>query len=126
MLSFTDNADDEDGFRVESTSGTGSSSVLRLPRSTVPAPAAVTSVFSGLTPGTQYGFKIRSYNLAGYTEFTGIERLYTLDMAPTALKAAADGGFRSPGPLPQGSCRVIRSTDRSPPAARGLRRTARA
>lgn len=91
-LAWTDNADNEDGFQIFRSVNQGAFTLLvALPASPAPAPATVTYTDTGLTPGTRYDYHIQAFNLAGYSDFTGVTTA-TLTAAPTGLAAAARSG----------------------------------
>jgi fibronectin type 3 domain-containing protein len=85
-LAWTDNASNEQGYRIFRKVGSGGTFNLL-----VSLPANTTSYLdSGLTPGTEYDYHIQAYNVAGFSDFTGYAAL-TIPAAPTGLSAIAAG-----------------------------------
>ena len=93
-LSWTDNASDEVGFRIErSPDGTAFAEIATVG-------ANVTSdANTGLTAATRYWYRIRAYNNTGASSYTGPTSATTLassqpqpPSAPTALIGAKNGG----------------------------------
>ena len=77
-LAWTDNSNNEDGFRVSRSANGGSFIVIaQLP------PNSVSYADSGLTAGTDYEYHVQGYNVAGYNDFSGTQT-GTLTVAPTA------------------------------------------
>lgn len=66
-LAWTDNATNEDGYRIESCSGAACATFAQI--GTV---AANVNVFSntGLTAGTEYSFRVRAHNAEGASAFS--------------------------------------------------------
>jgi hypothetical protein len=58
-LSWTDNSNDEDGFRIERSSGGSWSTLAQLPDNTTSYPDTT------VTPGTAYSYRVVAYNAAG-------------------------------------------------------------
>jgi fibronectin type 3 domain-containing protein len=89
-MQWTDNANNEDGFKVYRAVGGGNTFVfvIALPADTNPAPSIATWTDTGLTAGTQYDYHIQAFNLAGYSDFTGVSTA-TTTLAPTSLIATA-------------------------------------
>jgi Tol biopolymer transport system component/alpha-tubulin suppressor-like RCC1 family protein len=66
-LSWTDNATNEDGFRIERCSGSGCSSFSEI----ATVAANVTGYQdTGLTPGTSYSYRVRAYNAGGTSGYS--------------------------------------------------------
>src|SRR5205085_498091 len=93
-LTWTANANNEDGFQIFRSIDAGTFTLLAaLPPNTAAAPgtATYTDATPALTPGTRYDYHVQAFNLAGYSDFTGISTA-TLTLAPTGLSAAARSG----------------------------------
>ncbi len=83
-LTWQDNSDNEDGFKVFRQTGTGTfNPIANLP------PNSTSYRDLTVSPGTEYDYHIQAYNIAGYSDFTGVS-LETVPLAPTSL--AAVGG----------------------------------
>jgi hypothetical protein len=84
-LSWTDNATNEDGFRIERCSGSGCTTFAEI----ATVSANVTSYQStGLTAATTYRYQVRAYNVTGNSNYSNIVSATTLPnppAAPTAL-----------------------------------------
>lgn len=88
-LNWTDNSSNETGFKIERKTGTGGTFAQIA---TVGA-GIKTYQNSGLTTGTEYCFRVRAYNVAGDSAYTG-EACATppsLPAAPANLTATATG-----------------------------------
>jgi len=86
-LTWTDNSDDEDNFVLERslTTGTGFSVINS------PAANAVAYSDTGLTPGTEYFYRIKATNAVGDSAYTAEDSAITPSVpdAPTILVATA-------------------------------------
>jgi len=82
-LSWTDNSDNETGFEIE-RSTTGSGGLFTLLTTT--AAGAVTNINSGLTPVTEYCYRVRAVNGAGQSDYAGPTCASTQAEAPAALQ----------------------------------------
>ncbi len=72
-LSWQDNASNEDGFQIFRSANSGQFSFLAsLPANTLLAPSIVTYTDATVQPGTKYDYHIQAFNLAGYSDFSGI------------------------------------------------------
>ena len=91
-LNWTDNSDNEDGFKIERKQGSGSFADITT------VGAEVTSFAdTGLTPGMEYTYRIRAYNAAGNSSYSDAASATTLDAVPNApdnLKANVVSGTR--------------------------------
>ncbi len=88
-LAWTDNSNNEDGFRIERCQNAGCSTFTEI--ATV-ATNATTYQNTGLTAGTTYQYRVRAYNTAGnsgYSNTASATTTVTLPAAPTALSATA-------------------------------------
>jgi len=89
QLNWTDNATNEDIFRIEMNSGFGFSEILDVGANTTMA------MISGLSASTGYSFRVRAHNAGGDSAFSNIAAATTMSvggsapMAPTNLQAAA-------------------------------------
>ncbi|MCD6167692.1 MAG: fibronectin type III domain-containing protein, partial [Caldisericia bacterium] len=84
-LSWTDNSDNEDGFKIERKQEGGTFSVI----ATLP-PNTTTYTDTGLTPDTTYTYRVRAYNSFGYSDYSNeaevtTPSLITIPEAPTNL-----------------------------------------
>ncbi len=79
-LTWADNSDNEDGFKVErSLSGVAGFAQIAT------VGANVTSYSdTGLEPGTPYGYRVRAYNAAGSSAYSNIAITNTFDIPPAA------------------------------------------
>lgn len=88
-LTWTDNSNDEDGFRIERCTGSSCGSFAEI----ATVAAGVDNYQStGLTEGTTYGFRVRAYNGAGNSAFSNTASATTetpLPTLPTNLVATA-------------------------------------
>ena len=88
-LAWTDNSNNEDGFRIERCQNAGCSTFTEI--ATVAA-NVVSYQNTGLTAGTTYQYRVRAYNTAGnsaYSNTASATTTVTLPAAPTALTATA-------------------------------------
>ncbi len=84
-LTWTDNSNNENGFRVEqSTDGTNFTQIATLASNTISHSA------TGLTPSTTYTFRVVSFNDAGNSQFSNTASA-TTSAAPPAVPAAPGG-----------------------------------
>src|SRR5205085_6854177 len=81
-LAWNDNSSNEDGFKVLRKASTASqfSEIANLP------PNSTSYNDAGVTPGTRYDYHVQAYNIAGYSDFTGVT-VTTPALAPTNLSA---------------------------------------
>ncbi len=91
-LTWTDNSNDEDGFKIERHAGDGNFvEIANLG-------ADVTSFNdSGLNPGTTYTYQIRAFNSGGNSTYDGPVSETTTPLPPADpdnLTATANGGFQ--------------------------------
>jgi fibronectin type 3 domain-containing protein len=85
-LAWQDNSNNEDGFKVfRKISSIGTFNLV----ATLP-PNSTSYQDTGLTPGTQFDYHIQAFNLAGFSDFTGLSTA-TLTTAPTGVSALAAG-----------------------------------
>jgi hypothetical protein len=88
-FSWTNNASNADGYQIiRSVNGGTYSFLAMLPPQNSGVPNTMTFTDTGLTPGTNYSYHIEAYNLAGYSDFAGINT-NTRPVAPTNLQAGA-------------------------------------
>lgn len=79
-LSWQDNSNNEDGFKLDrSTDGTVFSQIRTLPSNTT------AFLDEGLTDGTQYFYRVRAYDANGTSEYSNTAGAITLLPAPSAL-----------------------------------------
>lgn len=83
-LAWTDGSDSELGFEVERRTDAGTWTLL----ATLAANATGYSD-AGLSEGVSYGYRVRSYNTAGYSTYTPEVTSPLLPKAPTGLGASA-------------------------------------
>lgn len=84
-LTWTDNSNNENGFKVEqSTDGTNFTQIAMLGSNSVSFSA------TGLTPATTYFYRVVSFNDAGNSQFSNTANA-TTSPAPPALPAAPSG-----------------------------------
>lgn len=89
-FSWTDTADNEDGYRITREIGDSDIVIAQLPpNSTSYVDTGANGL--GLTPGTSYEYHIQAYNVAGYNDFTGFN-IPTLTLAPASLTATPGVG----------------------------------
>jgi fibronectin type 3 domain-containing protein len=85
-LAWQDNSNNEAGFKIfRKTSSIGTFNLV----TTLP-PNSTSYQDTGLTPGTQYDYHIQAFNLAGFSDFTGLSTA-TLTAAPTNVSAVGAG-----------------------------------
>jgi fibronectin type 3 domain-containing protein len=98
-LSWQDNADNEDGWRLWRKRSDSDTFIIigNL------APDTTSFDDSGLTPGTEYDYHLQAFNVAGYSDFAGTT-IKTLTLPPTDLTAApGDGRVALSWTAPQGA-----------------------
>jgi C1A family cysteine protease len=90
-LAWTDNADNETGFKIERCTGAGCSDFVQI----ATVGANVTSYSNtGLTASTSYSYRVRAYNAGGDSDYSNTATAVTqaapvLPAAPTNLVATA-------------------------------------
>jgi C1A family cysteine protease len=90
-LTWTDNADNETGFKIERCTGAGCSDFAQI----ATVGAGVTSYSNtGLAASTSYSYRVRAYNAGGDSEYSNTASAVTqaasaLPAAPTNLTATA-------------------------------------
>ena len=87
-LSWVDNSDNENGFKVERKTGAGG----EYSQIAVVGANGTSFPDSGLSPDTIYYYRVRSYNTAGdsaYSNESSATTLATVPMAPSSLPASA-------------------------------------
>ena len=85
-LSWTDNASNETGFKIERKTGSGGT------YSEIATPSADATTYSdttGLSEGTQYYYRVRATNATGDSTYSNETDATTLLATPTGLAAAA-------------------------------------
>src|SRR3989442_4574672 len=80
-LTWSDNATNEDGFRIEQCQGAGCSAFVEI--ATVPA-NVTTYQDAGLTLGTSYSYQVRAYNAAGTSGYSNVATAIPNDVAAPA------------------------------------------
>ena len=81
-LQWTDNANNEDGFQIYRSSGTGALTlVASVAADTASAPSVDTYTDTGLAPGVAYHYVIRTFNVSGSADSVGLDAT-TLLTAP--------------------------------------------
>src|SRR5256712_5307011 len=90
-LAWTDNATNEDGYRIERCAGAGCTTFAQI--ATVGA-NVVTYRDAGLTGGTSYSYQVRAYNVAGNSGYsnTATAPPPTVPASPTGLTATPVSG----------------------------------
>ncbi len=87
-LTWTDNANNEDGFQIyRSVSGGAFSLLVALPADVSVAPSTDTYTDTNLLPSTTYDYRILAYNASGPSAFTEVDTA-TLPAGPTAAPTA--------------------------------------
>jgi predicted phage tail protein len=74
-LSWTDNATNEDGFRIERCKGATCTNFTQI--ATV-GPNVTTYANTGLTANTSYRYRVRAYNASGVSAYSNIVARKTL------------------------------------------------
>lgn len=82
-LSWTDNSNNEDGFRIERSTG---SSTTYTEIATV-GPNATSYSNTGLNASTQYNYRVRSYNTAGNSGYSSVASATTQASTPSSPAA---------------------------------------
>ena len=87
-LAWSDNSNNEDGFRIERCTGSGCVSFVEIQ---VTGPNAVAFSDSGRAPMTVYRYRLRAYNAVGNSAYSSVSETTTLPppppSAPTGLTA---------------------------------------
>lgn len=84
-ISWTGNATNGNGFKLERKTGAaGTYSEI----ATV-GPTVTSYQNTGLTPDTSYYYRVRTYNVGGYSSYSSETNTMTLPLPPSALTAAA-------------------------------------
>jgi hypothetical protein len=81
-LGWTDNANNEDGFRIERCAGTSCSNFVQIGTAGVNATTYVDN--TGLTAGTTYRYRVLAYNTGGVSAYAGPTNGTTLPTPPSA------------------------------------------
>ena len=92
-LSWVDNSDNENGFKVERKTGAGGA----YSQIAVVGTNGTSFPDSGLSPDTIYYYRVRSYNTAGdsaYSNESSATTLATVPVAPSSLAASAISSSR--------------------------------
>jgi hypothetical protein len=88
-ISWTDNANNEDGFVIYRQTGVGAFvAIATVPADTNPAPSTVSFTDTTVAPSTRYTYRIKAYNLKGYSTFTEV----TVAMPAASGIGDTDGG----------------------------------
>lgn len=66
-LSWTDNSSTEDGFKIERCAGSGCTSFAQI---AMVGAGVITYDNSGLSAGTSYSYRVRSYNIVGNSAYS--------------------------------------------------------
>jgi hypothetical protein len=74
-LAWNDNSSNEDGWRIYRRTGGNTFNLI----ATLPANTTSYQDKTGLQPGTSYDYHVQAFNVAGYSDFTGV----TLQTAST-------------------------------------------
>lgn len=82
-ISWTDNSNNEQGFRIERRTGSGNYEQIATVGANVK-----TYKNTGLSQGTTYRYRVRAYNASGNSPYSNEVTAVTLVSAPTELKAA--------------------------------------
>src|SRR5439155_1546716 len=82
-LAWQDLSGNEDGFRIERCAGAGCATFTEI--ATV-SPNVTTYANTGLTAGTGYNYRVRSYNAVGNSDYSNVA---VVPLAPTSLTATA-------------------------------------
>jgi C1A family cysteine protease len=90
-LTWSDNAGNETGFRIERCTGAGCSDFAEI---AVVSANMTSYANTGLAPATSYSYRVHAYNGAGASDYTNTASAVTLDLpaapaAPTNLAATA-------------------------------------
>jgi hypothetical protein len=73
-LSWTDNAGNEDGFRIERCTGNGCSNFAQIAQV---GPNVTSFANTGLTAKTGYRYRVRAFNATGNSAFSNIVQVKT-------------------------------------------------
>ena len=74
-LTWVDNSDNEDGFKIERCTGNGCNDFAQIDQ----VGAGVTTYSNtGLEANTRYGYRVRAFNAAGNSGYSNIARRRTL------------------------------------------------
>lgn len=79
-LNWTDNSSNETGFKIERKTGLGGT----YAEIAIVAAGVTTYNNTGLTPATNYYYKVRAYNDAGNSDYSNEANATTADVAPAA------------------------------------------
>ena len=82
-LFWTKNSANEDGFRVQRVTGTDFNSGTNLQEFVLPN-GATTFEATGLTPNTNYAFRVQAFNESGGSAFSNVATAKTLPLPPAA------------------------------------------
>lgn len=88
-IAWTDNASNEEGFRIERCAGTGCSNFIEV--ATVGANSRAYPN-PGLVPATAYSYRVCAYNAAGASAYSTVATDITLLDPPTGLAATGSVG----------------------------------
>src|SRR2546426_2642034 len=88
-LAWTDNATDEDGFRIEYCAGVGCTSFFEI--ATVGANVTAYQHFSPAS-GASHSYRVRAYTTAGTSVYSNTAAAVIPLPAPTNLTATPDSG----------------------------------
>ena len=80
-LTWTDNATNESGFRIERCTGTGCTSFAEI---TTVGVNATSYQNTGLLPATSYSYRVRAFNQAGTSAYSNTASATTQSVAPSA------------------------------------------
>jgi titin len=79
-LSWQDNANNEDGFRIERATGSGGGGFNEI--ATV-GPGSQSYQDTGLSPSTTYRYRVRAHNAGGFSSYSNTATATTQDAAPS-------------------------------------------
>ena len=90
QLTWTDNANNEDGFEIERCEGGGCTNFAVVDTA---AADATTILADGLTSGATYLFRIRAFNASGSSGYSNVVSAQSdVPPAPTVLDASVKSG----------------------------------